>query len=308
MKTFQETKEFIVTRATELDACEGQLDRANEAETIEDLLSVIKDNLGWVSNHKLFTWESIQEYFTKEQLLEYNIGNTGAGNAGFSNSGDSNSGYRNSGDSNSGYRNSGSWNSGDRNSGYRNSGDSNSGYRNSGDSNSGYRNSGSWNSGDRNSGYRNSGDSNSGSWNSGDRNSGYRNSGSWNSGDRNSGDSNSGYRNSGAFCTNQNPKVFLFDVECSLTVKEWEEHPACRIMQNNLETHLWVPSGSMTDEQKAAWPKHETTGGFLKAISMHDAWKDMWHNLTEDKKALFTSLPHFDPAKFLEITGINVNP
>ena len=208
MKTFQETKEFIVTRATELDACEGQLDRANEAETIEDLLSVIKDNLGWVSNHKLFTWESIQEYFTKEQLLEYNIGNTGAGNAGFSNSGDS----------------------------------------------------------------------------------------------------NSGYRNSGAFCTNQNPKVFLFDVECSLTVKEWEEHPACRIMQNNLETHLWVPSGSMTDEQKAAWPKHETTGGFLKAISMHDAWKDMWHNLTEDKKALFTSLPHFDPAKFLEITGINVNP
>jgi hypothetical protein len=271
--------------------------------------------------------------------------NSGDSNSGNWNSGDSNSGYRNSGNrnsgnSNSGYSNSGNSNSGDSNSGYRNSGNSNSGDRNSGNRNSGYRNSGdsnsgNWNSGDRNSGnrnsgYRNSGDSNSGNWNSGDRNSGdrnsgdsnsgnsnsgysnsgnsnsgYRNSGNWNSGDRNSGDSNSGYRNSGAFCTDKDPVLFLFNKPSKMSVKEWENHPACNLMCS-IDPTIWVPDYAMSDEEKKANPKYETTEGYLKTIPIKEAWANFWHNLAEENKKHFTSLENFDPAIFEEITGIKI--
>jgi hypothetical protein len=237
--------------------------------------------------------------------------NTGKDNTGHSNSGYRNSGDRNSGDRNSGDRNSGNSNSGDRNSGYRNSGDSNSGNSNSGDSNSGDRNSGNRNSGNRNSGDRNSGDSNSGdrnsgNWNSGDRNSGNRNSGNWNSGYRNSGDSNSGYRNSGAFCTADDPVLYLFNKPTDITVRQWENHPACELMYR-IENTMWIPGYAMNDEEKKANPKWETTGGYLKTIPMKEAWQNFWHNLNDESKALFTSLPNFDINIFYEITGLKIS-
>jgi hypothetical protein len=194
------------------------------------------------------------------------VANTGKGNTGRYNSGD-----RNSGDSNSGYRNSGNWNSGN------------------------------WNSGDSNSGYRNSGDSNSGYWNSGNWNSG-----NWNSGDRNSGDSNSGYRNSGAFCLDDNPVLYLFDKPTDIKVRDWENHEAVRIMSNLLENTMWIYSENMTDEEKERHPSHATTGGYLKTKTLKQAWADMWPNLSDKKKAVFTSLPNFDADKFFKITGIKV--
>ncbi len=204
------------------------------------------------------------------------IANEGKENTGHSNSGDSNSGDRNSGDRNSGDSNSGNWNSGDRNSGDRNSGD-----RNSGDSNSGYRN-------------------------SGDRNSGDSNSGNWNSGDRNSGDSNSGYRNSGAFCLDPNPKLILFDKLTDINIRDWENSEAVQTMNELLETTIWVYASSMNDKEKEANPKYETTGGYLKTKTLKEAWADMWGNLSEKKKKVFTDLPNFDADKFFQITGIKI--
>jgi hypothetical protein len=192
-------------------------------------------------------------------------------------------------------------NTGKDNTGLKNSGYRNSGYRNSGDWNSGDSNSGDSNSGDSNSGYRNSGD-----WNSGDSNSGDRNSGDWNSGNRNSGDSNSGYRNSGAFCTDNNPKIRLFDIETNMTVREWESHMAYQIMANYLIPNIWISESEMTPEQKDQYPSYKTTGGFLKSIPMHEAWSNMWHNLTDANKSVFTSLPGFDAEKFKTITGISI--
>ena len=76
----------------------------------------------------------------REELNEYNYGNSGNRNSGNWNSGNWNSGNRNSGN-----RNSGNWNSGNCNSRGHNSGDCNSGNWNSGN----------WNSGDCNSGFFN---------------------------------------------------------------------------------------------------------------------------------------------------------
>ena len=176
---------------------------------------------------------------------------------------------------------------------------------NTGKDNSGNWNSGDWNSGNWNSGNRNSGDSNSGYRNSGDRNSGNRNSGNWNSGNRNSGDSNSGYRNDGAFCTDKNPKIRLFDKDCDMTVQEWEQTEVCNLMYR-IDPNIWVDSSLMTDKEKEKYPFYKTTGGYLKSISMKEAWKDFWGNLTEEKKSLFTQLPNFDANKFEEITGIKI--
>ena len=311
MENFKNAKDQLLKLAKEKNACSDQYKRAYSAETPQELLKVVYDNLNWCSNNKVITntWLNL---FPADILLESGCANTGIENTGFGNSGDRNSGYwnsgyRNSGDGNSGYRNSGDSNSGDSNSGdwnsgYRNSGNWNSGYRNSGNGNSGNWNSGNWNSGYRNSGDGNSGDSNSGDWNSGDRNSGY-----WNSGYRNSGDSNSGYRNSGAFCTDNSPKMILFNKPCkTMTVRDWENSRAYFIMRN-LETHIWVQSNIMTDAEKENNKSHEITGGYLKIISLKDAWANLWGNLTDENKAVFTSLENFDAAIFEEITGIKTN-
>jgi hypothetical protein len=231
--------------------------------------------------------------------------NSGNRNSGNQNSGNWNSGDRNSGNWNSGYRNSGNWNSGNRNSGNQNSGNWNSGNRNSGNQNSGNWNSGDRNSGNWNSGYRNSGNWNSGNWNSGNRNSGNQNSGNWNSGNRNSGYQNSGYRNSGAFCLDNDPILYLFDKPSKLRVKEWENHRAVQLMYN-LNPTIWVPVYVMSDEDKVQNPKYGTTDGYLKTITLKEAWADLWGNLSDEDKAVFTSLENFDADKFYHITGIRV--
>ena len=98
----------------------------------------------------------------------------------------------------------------------------------------------------------------------------------------------------------------MFDVETDILVRDWERHQAYNIMKNYLNPNIWVFSSEMTGDQKKQYPSHETTGGFLKSISMHEAWSNMWHNLSDENKKVFTSLPNFDKDKFKLITGINV--
>ena len=145
---------------------------------------------------------------------------------------------------------------------------------------------------------------NDGANNTGHSNSGDSNSGDSNSGDRNSGDSNSGYRNSGAFCTDNNPKIWLFDKPTEIYVRDWENGRAVKIMYEYLNFCIWVPSSIMTDEEKKAHPKYETTEGYLKTISHKEGWANMWGNLSEENRRVFLDLPNFDAKKFEEITGI----
>ncbi len=78
-----------------------------------------------------------------------------------------------------------------------------------------------------------------------------------------------------------------------------------RIM-GNLDPTIWVPASIMTEQEKAENPKWGTTEGYLKTISLHEAWANLWGNLPQDKKQLFLDLPNFDAGKFKEITGIQV--
>ena len=214
------------------------------------------------------------------ELLE--MVNTGKGCAGLCNSGDWNSGNWNSGNRNSGDWNSGNWNSGDWNSGDWNSGDWNSGNRNSGD----------WNSGNCNSGNRNSGD-----WNSGNRNSGDWNSGDWN---------NTNFSN-GCFNTVE-PTIHLFNKPSSWTYRDWLNSEA-RYLMNQIQGDIleWVYLSDMTDEEKAAHPEAETTGGYLKELDNSECAVIWWRSLDQRQKNVIMAIPNFDKAIFKEITGIDVD-
>lgn len=100
--------------------------------------------------------------------------------------------------------------------------------------------------------------------------------------------------------------LVLFDKPTNIPVKQWEQSEAVNIM-SGIEPTIWVDSSIMTDEEKKNNPKHETTGGYLKTIPMKEAWQNMWHNLDDKKKAVFTSLPNFDADIFFEITGIRIS-
>ena len=219
-----------------------------------------------------------------QEVLE--IVNTGKGNSGNCNSGDYNSGNCNSGD----------WNSGNYNSGDCNSGDCNSGNRNCGD----------YNSGNRNSGDRNCGDWNSGNCNSGDWNSGNYNCGDYNSGDYNSGNWNKTSLSSGVFCTEQ-PKLIMFNKPTEITFAEWKNSRACRLLNRiDLRPTKFTRSSNMTDEEKAAHPEWETTGGYLKKLDTSECCHDWWMNLSMEEKCVIQNMPNFDAEIFKEITGIQM--
>lgn len=132
------------------------------------------------------------------------------------------------------------------------------------------------------------------------------NDGKNNTGYSNSGDCNSGNRNSGAFCIDNNPKLILFDKLTDINVRDWEESEPMQIMRDLLELTIWVNSSNMTAKEKELYPQHESTGGYLKVKTLHQAWADMWGKLDDEKKKLFTSLQNFDKDKFKIITGIDV--
>jgi len=90
-----------------------------------------------------------------------------------------------------------------------------------------------------------------------------------------------------------------------MTVREWEQTEACQIMYS-IEPTIWVPNYMMSEDEKEANPKWEATEGYLKTISMYEAWANLWGNLSDDKKQVFLNLENFCPKKFKEITGIDV--
>ena len=173
---------------------------------------------------------------------------------------------------------------------------------NSGNCNSGNRNSGNWNSGNRNSGNWNSGNCNSGNCNSGNYNSGNCNSGNYNSGNWNK----TNFSN-GCFNTIE-PKIHLFNKPSEWTYQDWLNSDARYLLNQlpgNVIKYIWLDD--MTNEEKAAHPEAETTGGYLKILDNSECAVIWWRGLSDGQKAIITAIPNFDKAIFKEITGIDVD-
>ena len=127
----------------------------------------------------------------------------------------------------------------------------------------------------------------------------------WNSGNWNSGNWNSGNWNSGN-CNTTEPTIRLFDHQTDIAFSDFRQSRAYGLLCNIPSDCLtWKYSEYMTDDEKAAHPEHETTGGFLYLEkSDHQAW---WKSLSDESKAAITSMPYFDAEKFFICTGIKVN-
>ena len=138
---------------------------------------------------------------------------------------------------------------------------------------------------------------NSGDWNSGNRNSGDRNSGDWNK---------TNFSN-GCFNTVE-PKIHLFNKPSEWTYRDWLNSEA-RYLLNQIPgdvlEYIWLDD--MTDEEKAAHPEAETTGGYLKVLDNSECAVIWWRGLSDRQKNIIAAIPNFDKAIFKEITGIDVD-
>jgi len=92
-----------------------------------------------------------------------------------------------------------------------------------------------------------------------------------------------------------------------MTFRQWRNSEAysilCRIP---FEPTRWIWSDDMSDEEKAAHPEYETTGGYLKVCDTDKAFLTWWDSLNEVEKNIIKSIPNFDAEKFFQITGIRV--
>ena len=178
----------------------------------------------------------------------------------------------------------------------------NTGNRNTGDWNTGNRNTGNWNTGDWNTGNRNTGD-----WNTGNRNTGNWNTGDWNTGNWNTGDWNKSSFNTGCFNTEEQ-KITLFNKPSDITYNDWLRSDA-RYLLNQIPKDVveWVYEEGMTDEEKAANPTYETTGGYLKVLNESECGQLWWGSLSDFQKNYIKSIPNFDAEIFEQCTGIKVD-
>ena len=133
------------------------------------------------------------------------------------------------------------------------------------------------------------------------------NSGNRNSGNRNSGDWNKCSFSNGCFNT-VSPKIYLFNKPSEWTYQDWLNSEA-RYLLNQIPGDVleYIYFSDMTDEEKAAHPEAETTGGYLKILDNSECAVIWWRGLSDRQKAVITAIPNFDKAIFKEITGIDVD-
>ena len=128
------------------------------------------------------------------------------------------------------------------------------------------------------------------------------NSGNWNSGDWNTTSFSNG-------CFNTvSPKIYMFNKPTDWTFEQWFNCRARRLLNEIDDCPLeYVYLSDMTDEEKAAHPEAETTGGYLKERTMADNARKWWEGPSAEYRNVILSLPNFDAATFKEITGIDVS-
>ena len=168
---------------------------------------------------------------------------------------------------------------------------------NTGNRNTGNRNTGDCNTGNRNTGNRNTGDCNTGNRNTGDCNTGNRNTGDW----------NKSSFNTGCFNTEEQ-KILLFNKPSNMTYSEWLDSDA-RYLLNQIPKDVveWVYEEDMTDEEKAAHPTYETTGGYLKVLDESECGQLWWGSLSDRRKEIIKAIPNFDAEIFFQCTGVRVD-
>ena len=145
---------------------------------------------------------------------------------------------------------------------------------------------------------------NTGNCNTGYGNTGHRNTGNRNSGDWNTGDWNISSHNAGCFNT-EGYTIMFFNKPSSWSYSDWLESKAKSIIDTCPVNDLkWVSASKMSEEEKAAHPDYEVTGGYLKEVACTQADKlAWWKNLLNEEREVVQTLPNFDEDIFLQCIG-----
>lgn len=69
----------------------------------------------------------------------------------------------------------------------------------------------------------------------------------------------------------------------------------------------WIWLSDMTEEEKAAHPEAEITGGYLKPLDNSESAKIWWQKLSEEEKDIIKSIPNFDKEIFKKIVGVDID-
>ena len=128
-----------------------------------------------------------------------------------------------------------------------------------------------------------------------------------NTGDCNTGDWNKSSFNTGCFNTEEQ-KIMLFNKPSNMTYSEWLDSDA-RYLLNQIPKDVveWVYEEDMTDEEKAAHPTYETTGGYLKVLDESECGQLWWGSLSDRRKEIIKAIPNFDAEIFFQCTGVRVD-
>ena len=81
-----------------------------------------------------------------------------------------------------------------------------------------------------------------------------------------------------------------------------------RYLLNHIPKNVveWVCEEYMTDEEKAAHPTYETTGGYLRVLEESESAQIWWDGLSKTDKSIIKAIPNFDGKIFEECTGIKI--
>lgn len=123
----------------------------------------------------------------------------------------------------------------------------------------------------------------------------------------NTGDWNKSSFNTGCFNTEEQ-KIMLFNKPSNMTYSEWLDSDA-RYLLNQIPKDVveWVYEEDMTDEEKAAHPTYETTGGYLKVLDESECGQLWWGSLSDRRKEIIKAIPNFDAEIFFQCTGVRVD-
>lgn len=111
----------------------------------------------------------------------------------------------------------------------------------------------------------------------------------------------------GCFNTEEQ-KIMLFNKPSDMTYREWLDSNA-RYLLNQIPKDVveWIYGEDMTDEEKAAHPTYEATGGYLKVLDESECGQLWWDSLSDCRKEIIKAIPNFDAEIFFQCTGIKTD-
>lgn len=103
-------------------------------------------------------------------------------------------------------------------------------------------------------------------------------------------------------------EIVLFNKPSNMTYSEWLDSDA-RYLLNQIPKDVveWVYEEDMTNEEKAAHPTYETTGGYLKVLDESECGQLWWGSLSDRRKEIIKAIPNFDAEIFFQCTGVRVD-